>query len=243
MSRPSALLIAGGPATYHNTPAQYEQVAGLLVGPAGLNVTFTDDFASQTVESLSRYDLLALWATYTRDVPEPATEALLEAVRCGTPLLIMHGALYNFRERPDWVAAMGALIRSRPIAHLPYQEVTVQIQDRSHPITAGVEDFRTADELFTLELQPGARLLASFDGRTADKPFRDEVEQSETGRVSHEWRQQQPHAALVYTKPLGQGMICGNALGHDGAALANPGFRQLTVQAARWLTGGQSSPG
>ena len=121
------------------------------------------------------------------------------------------------------------------MAHLPYQEVTVQIQERSHPVTAGVDDFRTADELFTLELQEGAHLLASFDGSAADKPFRDDVENSETGRVSHAWRMEQPRAALVYVKQHGRGMICGNALGHDKSALANASFRQLTVQAAQWL--------
>src|SRR5919202_528116 len=115
MPRPAALLIVGGPADYHNKPEQYEAIAGLLVGPAGLNVTVTDDFPGQTAHSLRRYDLLVLWATYTRDTPVEATNALLDAVREGTPLLIMHGALYNFRDTPDWVAEMGGLIRSRPV--------------------------------------------------------------------------------------------------------------------------------
>ena len=236
-ARPKTLLIVGGPADYHNKPEQYEAIAGLLVGPAGLNVTVTDDFPGQTAQSLSGYDLLILWSTWTRDVPREATDALLDAVRRGTPLLIMHGALYNFRDNPEWVADMGALIRSRPIAHLPYQDVTVEIQDRSHPVTAGIEDFSTSDELFTLELQPGAHLLASFSGPAAAKPFRADVERGEVGAASHAWRMQQPRAALVYLKRLGEGWICGNALGHDGRALSNPGFRQLIVQAARWLTG------
>ena len=241
MARPSALLIVGGPADYHNKPEQYEQIAGLLVGPAGLNVTVTDNLPGQTRESLAGYDLLALWSTWTRDVPREATEALLDAVRSGTPLLIMHGALYNFSDDPEWVRDMGALIRSRPIAHLPYQDVTVEIQDRSHPITSGVEDFTTSDELFTLELQPGAHLLASFDGRATAKPFRDDVEQGEVGVASHAWRMEQPRAALVYVKRLGEGWICGNALGHDGRALSNPGYRQLIARAAGWLTGQPSA--
>jgi type 1 glutamine amidotransferase len=236
VARPKTLLIVGGPAEYHNKPEQYEGIAGLLVGPAGLNITVVDDFPGQTRDSLAGYDLLVLWSTWTRDVPVGATEALLETVRRGTPLLIMHGSLYNFRDNPAWVRDMGALIRSRPIAHLPYQDVTVEIQDRSHPITAGVGDFETADELFTLELQEGTHLVASFDGRKTELPFRDDVEASEVGAASHAWRKAQPRAALVYVKRLGEGWICGNALGHDGRALANAGFRQLTVQATSWLT-------
>ncbi len=236
MARPKTLLILGGPADYHNKPEQYEEIAGLLVGPAGLNIHVTDDLPGQSEQSLSGYDLLVLWSTWTRDVPREATDALLDAVRRGAPLLIMHGSLYNFRDNPEWVKDMGALIRSRPIAHLPYQDVTVEIQDSDHPITAGLENFQTADELFTLELQPGATLLASFNGRATAKPFRDDVEQSEVGAASHAWRMEQPRAALVYVKRLGEGWICGNALGHDGRALSNPGFRQLTVQACQWLT-------
>lgn len=235
MSRPSACLIVGGPADYHNTPDRYEHIAGLLAGPAGLNIHMTDDLPGQTRERLGEYDLLALWSTWTRDTPVEATNALLDVVRQGTPLLIMHGSLYNFRENPQWVRDMGALIRSRPIAHLPYQEVTVQIQDHSHPVTAGIDDFQTADELFTLDLSEGAQLLASFDGRATAVTFRDDVEQSEVGKASHAWRLQQPRAPLVYVKRLGRGKICGNALGHDASALLNPGFRQLTVQAVGWL--------
>src|SRR5688500_4424653 len=108
-TRPKALLVVGGPADYHNKPEQYEAIAGLLVGPAGLNITVTDDLPGQTRESLSGYDLLVLWSTWTRDVPREATDALLDTVRRGTPLLIMHGSLYNFRDSPEWVADMGAL--------------------------------------------------------------------------------------------------------------------------------------
>ncbi|MGH2369195.1 MAG: ThuA domain-containing protein [Chloroflexota bacterium] len=235
MGRPSALLIMGG-ADYHNTPEHYEALAGLLAGPAGLNVTVTDDFVGQTAESLSTYDLLVLWATYTGDVPPEPVHALFEVVHSGTPLLILHGALYNFRRVSGWPEVIGTLILPRPIRHLPYQEVTVNIQDHSHPITAGVEHFRITDELFTLELRgEGVHLLASFDGRAANKPFSGRSESDEEQAASHAWRMRQPRAPLVYVKQHGAGTICGNALGHDAAALTNPGFRQLVVQGAGWL--------
>jgi type 1 glutamine amidotransferase len=235
MGRPTALLIMGG-ADYHNKPEHYEALAGLLAGPAGCNITVTDDFLGQTESSLSRYDLLVLWATYTGEVPPEPVHALFETVRQGTPLLILHGALYDFRQTPGWPEVIGALILPRPIRHLPYQEVTVNIQDHSHPVTAGVEDFRITDELFTLELRgEGARLLASYDGRAASKPFSGRSESDEEQSASHAWRIEQPRAPLVYVKQHGAGKICGNALGHDVAALTNPGFRRLTVQAVDWL--------
>ena len=52
--------------------------------------------------------------------------------------------------------------------HLPYQEITVNILDGAHPVTAGVEDFVTSDELYCLEaLGPRVEVLASYDGRAA----------------------------------------------------------------------------
>ena len=56
--------------------------------------------------------------------------------------------------------------------HLPYQEITVNILDHRHPVTAGVQDFVTADELYCLEdLGPDVTLLASYDARAAEKPY------------------------------------------------------------------------
>jgi uncharacterized protein len=242
MGRPSALLIMGG-AEYHNTAAHYELLAGLLAGPAGCNVTVTDDFPAQTEESLSRYDLLVLWATYPTPPREPV-DALFRAVRRGTPLLGIHAAPYTVREIEGGPEAIGSSYIKR-FPHLPYQEITVNILDHDHPVTAGVQDFVTADELYCLEnLGPEVRLLASYDARAAEKPYTRRAGQPPDPR--HEqaaaWRREQPRAPLVYVKPLGAGTICVNALGHDASAISNPGFRRLTVQAARWLTGASPPP-
>jgi type 1 glutamine amidotransferase len=234
MARPTALLIMGG-SDYHNTPAHYELFAGLLAGPAGCNVTVTDDLPSQTEASLSKYDLVALWATYPQPPPEPV-HALFNAVRKGTPLLGIHAAPYTVRMIEGGPEAIGSSYIKR-FPHLPYQEIKVDILDREHAVTAGIESFVTADELYCLdELGTDVKVLASYDGREASKPFRSRDGQPDPRHdEAHVWRMQQPRAPLVYVKQLGQGKICVNALGHDAAAISNPGFRQLIVQAAGWL--------
>jgi type 1 glutamine amidotransferase len=237
MARPTALLIMGGDG-YHNTPAHYELLAGLIAGPAGCNVTVTDDFLGQTEASLSGYDLLVLWATHREPPPEPA-HALFNTVRRGTPLLGLHAAPYTVRRVEGGPQAIGSAYITR-FPHLPYQEIAVRILDRDHPVTAGVEDFRTTDELYCLEdLGPDVRVLAAYDGREANRPFRSREPGAGQPDPRHDeanaWRMQQPRAPLVYVKQLGAGKLCVNALGHDAAAISNPGFRQLTVQAAQWL--------
>jgi type 1 glutamine amidotransferase len=226
----------GGDA-YHNTPEHYEQLAGLMAGPAGFNITVTDDFPAQTTESLGGYDLLVLWTTM-REPPAAAVDALFDVVRAGTPLLGIHAAPYTVRMIEGGPEAIGSAYIKR-FPHLPYQEITVSILDHDHPITAGVEDFTITDELYCLEdLTPGARVLAGYDGRKAEAPY--PLRNGQPNPLhdeAHAWRKQQPQAPLVYVKQLERGKICVNALGHDGQAIANPGFRKLTVQAAHWLTG------
>ena len=235
MPRPTALLIMGGDA-YHNKEEHYEELAGLMAGPGGLNLTLTDDLPGQTRESMSRYDLLVLWATMGQPPSEPI-DALFDVVRAGTPLLGIHAAPYTVRMVEGGPQAIGASYIKR-FPHLPYQDIQVNLYDREHPITAGVDDFAITDELYCLdELTPDVTVLAGYNGRAAGAPYRLREGQAPDPRheEAHAWRKQQPRAPLVYVKPLGQGKICVNALGHDGQAIANSGFRALTVQAVRWL--------
>jgi uncharacterized protein len=232
MTRPTALMLMGG-ADYHNTPEHYELLAGLMAGPAGFNITVTDDFPGQTRQSLRGYDLLVFWTTIGQPPAEPV-HALFETVREGTPLLGIHAAPFTVRMIEGGPQAIGSAYIKR-FPHLPYQETMVNIVDRNHPVTAGVEDFRVTDELYCLEdLGPDVTLLASYDGRQASAPYKGEPRPNH--EEAHAWRMQQPRAPLVYVKQLGAGKICVNALGHDGAALSHPAFRRLVVQASHWLT-------
>jgi uncharacterized protein len=235
MPRPKAFLIMGGDA-YHNTPEHYEELAGLFAGPAGFNITITDDLPGLTRESLSGYDLLVLWTTL-REPPTDPVNALFDTVRAGTPLLGLHAAPYTVRMIEGGPEAIGSEYIKR-FPHLPYQPITVNIQDKTHPVTAGIEDFQVTDELYCLEaLTPDVTVLASYDGRAASAPYRPREGQLPDPRhdEAHAWRMENPRAPLVYAKPLGKGNVVVNALGHDGQAIANAGFRQLTVQAANWL--------
>ena len=235
MARPKARLIMGGDA-YHNKEEHYEELAGLFAGPAGLNITITDDLPGQTKETLSGYDLIVLWTTMGRPPAKPVN-ALFDVVRAGTPLLGLHAAPYTVRMIEGGPEAIGASYIKR-FPHLPYQPVTVRVYEKDHPVTRGVEDFQITDELYCLDgLTPDVTVLAGYEGREANAPYLLREGQPPDPRHddAHAWRAQQQRAPLVYVKTLERGKICVNALGHDGQAIANPGFRQLSVQAVRWL--------
>ena len=229
----------GGDA-YHNKEEHYEELAGLFAGPCGLNVTLTDDLPGQTRQSLSGYDLLVLWTTL-REPPAAPVNALFDTVRAGTPLYGIHAAPYTVRMIEGGPAAIGGSYQ-KTFPHLPYQETVVRIYEPDHPVTRGIEDFTITDELYCIdELTPDTTVLAGYDGREvrSGRP-REGQPPDPRFEIQTAWRLERPRAPLVWTRSLGSGRIVVNALGHDGQAIATPGFRRLSVQAVSWLVGNTS---
>ena len=106
MSRPNALLVMGGD-PIHDTPEHYELLAGLLAGPAGLNLHITDELEPLTRLTRTDYDLIAMYRADRQ--PAAATlAALWAAVRAGTPYLGLHGAAFTVRQVPGGPVAIGA---------------------------------------------------------------------------------------------------------------------------------------
>ncbi|MDR3050173.1 MAG: ThuA domain-containing protein [Oscillospiraceae bacterium] len=83
---------------------------------------------------------------------DPADRRALEAaVAGGTPVLFWHGLHPTYRDWPEAEKMIGLLWR-QTASHGDFNTCRVSIQEKHHPITAGVPDFDTEDELFcTLE--------------------------------------------------------------------------------------------
>ena len=220
MSRPNALLVMGGD-PIHDTPEHYELLAGLLAGPAGLNLHIVDELEPLTRLTGADYDLIAMYRA-DRQPAAPPLAAMWEAVRAGTPYLGLHGAAFTVQQVPGGAAAIGARYEE---PHLRQQPLTVRIADGGHPITAGVDSFTIEDEPYRLTpLVPSAlRVLASYSDCALNRRTRHGV--IVTGG---DW-------PLLYTKRLGAGQIHTNVLGHDRKALTHSAYRRLIVQAVAWL--------
>ena len=79
---------------------------------------------------------------------DPQDRRLLEeTVAAGTPILFFHGLHPCFRDWPEMEKMIGLLWRQTAF-HGDFNTCPVHIQDHDHPITRGVEDFETTDELF-----------------------------------------------------------------------------------------------
>lgn len=79
---------------------------------------------------------------------DPEDRRLLEeTVAEGTPILFCHGLHPCFRDWPEMEKMIGLLWRQTAF-HGDFNTCPVHIQAHEHPITRGVEDFQTEDELF-----------------------------------------------------------------------------------------------
>ena len=129
------------------------------------------------------------------------------SVRDGKPVFAIHSATVVNEKSEMYIDMIGG----RFVKHSPYHEFQVQIEDKEHPITQGVVDFKITDELYILDraLQ-NAHLLASAVWEDKSQP-------------------------MVYTRKHGKGNVLYNALGHDEAAFNNPMFQKLVVGGIKWL--------
>lgn len=193
------------------------------------DVRVTEEPSGLTAETLRPYDVLVSnycgprWGT-------TAEKAVAEFVQSGKGLVVVHAGSYPFGETAvlsehmgrtgiyqkawqEWGLMVGAVwSEAEPkTGHGPRDVFDVAIQDKAHPVTAGLgERFVTSDELYRdFRLKPGIHVLAQ--GR--EKP-------------------------LIWTNAFGKGRIFHTALGHDLDAMHTPGFVATYARGTEWAATG-----
>jgi len=227
-----ALLLMGGP-EYHDQPDHYAELAGIFAGEGGVDLRITRDLEVLSAAGLAPYDAVINWTTFLSPTEEQIA-ALLDALHSGVGFFGLHGATATFWNSAPYLETLG----SRFLKHHPYKEFKVEILDRDHPITRGVDHFVVADELYVLggditafvEFANRYRNRVPYTGETAalgDGPLADDISVLATAE-GH---------PMLYTRQVGAGRLHYNALGHDKAALTNPAFRTLARQGLEWVAG------
>ena len=130
-------------------------------------------------------------------------------------LAAIHFACGAFRKWPGFVKLLGRIYDPKK-AHDPYRRFTVKIKDRSHPITAGLDEFATTDELyFCLKGKTKIKTLCTAHSQVTGK---DEL--------------------MAYVLEYGKGRVFFTPLGHDTRSMSAPGFGKLLTRACLWVAGG-----
>ncbi|MBI2679811.1 MAG: ThuA domain-containing protein [Candidatus Solibacter usitatus] len=214
--RPRALVLVGD--RYHSPVYARDNISKALVRE-NIPATFIEEVAALNAESLAQHQLLIIlrdgmnWPNgYDKPdvkwMTEAQQQAIWDFVNRGGGFLALHNAQGLYPPGGLYYKLFGGDYGGHPE---PYT-FTVRVENKNHPITAGVEDFEIFDEQHTVKyyLDREHLLLRSIARNNLA---------SEAGW----WREQ------------GQGRFAYLAPGHTPDALGHPMMQRLMRNAMNWL--------
>jgi type 1 glutamine amidotransferase len=217
------LVGAGGHNVEVNTPpliARIKELGGieatLLAPPAGKPGDGAH-LAKLAEVTKADYDVLVFY-TVGNKLDAAQEQALQKFLDEGGGIVAIHGATASFGSSKLW----GEITGGRFAGHAPgTYDLLINVVDRQHPITAGVEPFVVNDEEYTYRFTDGVKrhVLAQFRERpakTAEKNGNNDI---------------------LWITERDRGRIFHSGLGHDVKAWSNPAFQKLIIQGIYWAAG------
>lgn len=166
------------------------------------------------------FTTMAMWQQEFEPLSDAHFAALEEYLRAGKALLSHHSGIGSFDDRPELTRIFdGRWLWEEqgdypPSTHGPVSEFEVSIAAPSHPICAGLENFRLTDELYYQLIPPQfCEVLLQADYNGQSWPLA--------------WAGHNPHynnAKVAY---------CG--LGHDMNSYASPSLQRFLINSIQWL--------
>lgn len=173
-------------------------------------------------EKIGAFDVIVLY-DMVQEITDQQKANLLAALRRGKGLVVLHHAIANYQEWPEYEKIIGAryylapkVVNGVQKARSAYQHdvrLTVELADPKHPILKGLKDFEIVDEVYSLfDVSPSVRPLL---------------------KTSH------PHSnpVIAWTHRYGRSRVVYIQLGHGPTAYSNPSYRRLVANAIRWAAG------
>jgi type 1 glutamine amidotransferase len=213
-SKPSILVIAGSHGGQLCGPVIHQR---LLVSGV-VEPTLHNEPLALGPADFQPYDVVLYYGENSherRDFSDEAEMALREYVRGGKGFVGVHVASYRAAGRledliggnsPGCVPAPEALPRVNRIQW----EFDVHVADPTHPVTAGVQDFRIIDEHYRSTVAQDVHVLLRGD--------------EELG-----------HYPLAWVRREGRGRVFHTPLGHRPDGFGEPQFWRLILQGIRWV--------
>lgn len=249
-SRIDVTLVAGG--KYHDIDFARRQLLELLAEHDEFRVRVQPDY--EDAEAIGRGSILV---SYTCDVrPSQAAQSTIRSwVEGGGRWVALHGTNSALdlggpngvdapRVFPLWADTLG----SQFVAHPPIQPYLVELTDPDHWLVAGIPPFQTDDELY----------LSEYSDRAALHPLLHTTWQGDArGFVEHDWADADAQHLVMYLRPLGDGAVLYNTLGHcrghydmapvlayypriERCSWEKPEYFELLRRSLRWARGATS---
>ena len=247
--RIDVVLVAGG--LYHDIDFARLELLKLLAEHEEYRVRVQPDY--DDTEALGRSQILV---SYTCDVrPSQAAQvAIRDWVAGGGRWVALHASNSALDQTPDGWAAPATMpvwidtLGSQFIAHPPIAPYRVDNVAPDHWLVAGIEPFDATDELY----------LNHYPDRGALTPLlQTAYTGSARGFAAGDWTTTDPNHLVMYLRPLGEGAVLYNTLGHcrghydmvpikdyypsvDRCAWDLPVFYELLRRSLRWARGQQA---
>jgi uncharacterized protein len=213
------LIVTGVDYPGHKWRETAPALKAILEADPRMTVRVVEDPQFLDSSAVTNYDLVLLhfqnW-----NVPGPnaaARENLRRYVANGGGLAAVHFACGAWHgEWPEFENILGRVWRGTEGAqHDPRGPFTVHILDRTHPVTRGLNDFETDDELYTcLVGSAPIKVLAEATSRVDG--------------MKH---------PMAFVHTYGQGRVFLTTLGHDVKAFNQGSVPQLIRQGCAWAAG------
>ena len=216
-----ALIITGDDVSAHPWREMAEATCKALDESGRFDVKVCDKLPIlESAKDLGKYDVILFLIYTTPKSPKisgHAKENLLSYVKGGKGFFVQHLASASFADWDEFGNLCGRKWVMKKSGHGPRNIFESKIVDKEHPITRGMENFKTDDELY-----------AKLQG---DTPIHVLIE------ADSDWsKKTEP---LVFIQNYGKGRVVYNAYGHDGKALANPAVKKIITRGAEWAARGK----
>jgi len=246
-TRIDVTLVAGG--MYHDIDYARLQLLGLLAEHEEFRVRVQPDY--EDAEAIAAGSILLSYTCNVRP-SERAQRTIREWVEGGGRWVALHGTsaaldvgtpegVDSPRVFPLWADTLG----SQFVAHPPIAPYPVEITDPDHWLVAGIESFETDDELYLNEYADRDALVPLLHTTWSGIAH---------GFVESDWTSGDDRHLIMYIRPLGEGAVLYNTLGHcrghydmvpvldyypqiERCSWEQPAYHELLRRSLRWARG------
>jgi hypothetical protein len=215
-----ALLITGDDVGAHPWREMSETTREILVNSGKFEVKVCEDpMILESQNALKAYDVIVftIFSQKVSVLPDQAQQNLLSFVKDGKGFFVQHLASASFPKWEEFGKLCGRKWVMGTSGHGPRGDIQAKVVAKDHPITAGLTDFVTNDELYAKLQGTGpinVLVQADSDWSKATEP-------------------------LVFTLDYGKGRVVHNAFGHDRKALMTPAVQKIISRGVEWAATGK----
>ncbi len=215
--RTRVLIVTGGH-DFEKTP--FFQMFGQDAEISWEAVAHPDAQARFTPEAATKFDVLVLYDMY-QPISDEAKTGFLARLKKGQGLVVLHHAIANYQEWPEYAQIIGARYYLKPTvvdgiakkrsAYKHDVQFRIEVADPNHPVTRGLTSFDIRDETYKwFDVDPNVKPLL-----TTTEP--------------------ESNPVIAWAKTYEAARVVSLQLGHDHFAFENPNYRRLVSQAIRWV--------